>query len=324
MTKFMEGETKYNINLLDDADIFNANVLASVPFDIHVKSYIEILPGSPFKAGSTAKAGDTITFKARIHNPDHLFDRMSLFVSSNSMTQNINIISVKDADGRELFVGSTTMMLSRDADSTDLDIIVETPFTNDLSSYTFRLHRGFFFWSVEKEVSINVSDPATSQNAYLREFRMTAQNVSFPGGFADISGNQVFANNQAFANTRRIDMCYGVATMNNGFFPSLLSFKERTTARGFSFPTVPSDARNAYFRVSNMTARQFYTSSDATLSNLSVSAADVMLIDVNQGEVVEMMTAEGRKGLILVHDISEILYPASLSSTATVRVKMQR
>lgn len=324
MTSFVEETTDYSINLLDDADVFNARVLASMPFEVEVKTYIDILTNSPHQEGSTIDAGDTIRIKARIYNPDHKFNQLGIAIQNSSgQMQSIRVISMKDAAGQELSNGTFTTLFSQELDSLDVDIMVETPFADQAQTYVFRLGGNFFFPSMDKRMSVVVQDPTTAQNTYLREFNLSAQGTSFPGGFANIAGNEVYRNN-SFVSGPLIDFCYGVATFNNGFFPSLLSFKERTLQRGFSFPAIPADAKDGHFKTSFMTARQFYTSSDATLANLSVSTADPMIMAVNKGQVLEIMTTNGKKGLVLVQSISTDFYPQSLNSLATVRVKVQK
>ena len=123
------------------------------------------------------------------------------------------------------------------------------------------------------------------------------------GSYYSISEAKGYLAVDAKDNVGKIDFTY--AFLASG--PTLLSWKERGNASTGLQAAIPADARAAYFKASALTPAKFLAitkDNAADFTSTTVSSSSPQQIVVAADKVYEVLTADSKKGLILVKSIT--------------------
>ena len=117
-----------------------------------------------------------------------------------------------------------------------------------------------------------------------------------------------------------VDFVYARGVSYNSSDTAMLVAPSAMNAMGFY--SFPSNGKVSYFKKSNMSAAQFKTAGDAVLASLSVNTLSPTHLIIQHGDIVEIMTSNGKKGLMKIE--SRTSTDLTTSSYADFSLKVQR
>lgn len=316
MRNEIEGQKNLSINVYGGRIAGSSSILKQLEIPIEVKHYISFLDNSPQKQTGTVSTEEVLEYKIKINNPNRDLARLLIYKRSNdyyyySNSNLVELLSVTDGNGnpvtfRDNYSGNYAITLKTDQAETELTIRFKASPLEESSWYNFSIYRDRNYNNdydiIPKLVKIITDNPSlnpavtATYNFSLTQFNSNYYYNDNYYAFSTKTGNVYGVDNNGLAN---VDFVLGQKQNYNYSDTVMLMAPTAMTTLGYNnHPFV--NGRVCHFKKSNLTRDQFRMAGDAVVSSLSVNTLSPTSLVIKDGDIIEIMTQDNKKGLMTV------------------------